>query len=115
MNMAAGATARPDRRDVAGLRGRMAIPVIVAPMFLISSPDMVIAAANSGIIAAFPAANARTIEAFDEWCRTIVTALGDRGLWAVNLIMHPSYSRLGEEIAVIARYRPPLVISALGS
>src|SRR5690349_5642211 len=76
---------------------------------------MVIAAARAGIIGAFPAANARTTEAFEEWCRTIVAALGDGGLWAVNLILHPSYSRFGEELALIGRYRPPLVITALGS
>lgn len=115
MTTAVRTAERSDRRDIAELRERMALPVIVAPMFLISSPEMVIAAARSGIIGAFPAPNARTIATFEEWCRTIVAALGVGGLWAVNLIMHPSYSRLGEEIAVIARYQPPLVISALGS
>ena len=103
------------QRRAAALRGRMTLPVIVAPMFLISSPEMVIAAARAGIIGAFPAANARTTEAFEDWCRTIVAALGDDGLWAVNLILHPSYSRFGEELALIGRYRPPLVITALGS
>lgn len=93
----------------------MTIPVIVAPMFLISSPDMIVAAARAGIVGAFPAPNARTVELFEQWCRTIVAAVGDNGLWAVNLIVHPSYSRLGEEIAVIARYKPTLVITALGN
>jgi nitronate monooxygenase len=113
--MAAPATISGNRQGAAAIRARLALPVVVAPMFLISSPEMVIAAAGNGIIGAFPAANARSIDIFEQWCQTIVTAVGDGGLWAVNLIVHASYSRFGEEIAVIARYRPPLVITALGS
>lgn len=93
----------------------MALPVVVAPMFLISGPDMVIAASRSGVIAAFPAPNARTTNDFETWCRTITSSVGDSGLWAVNLIVHPSYSRFAEEIAIVARYQPPLVITALGN
>lgn len=93
----------------------MMLPVVVAPMFLISGPDMVIAAARAGVIGAFPAPNARTVADFETWCRTISSAVGEGGLWAINLIVHPSYSRFAEEIAIVARYKPPLVITALGN
>lgn len=115
MSTSAHRVDQDDRRRAGAFRDRLTLPVIVAPMFLISSPEMVIAAARAGIVGAFPAANARTTEAFEEWCRTIVDALGEDGLWAVNLIVHQSYSRFGEELATIARHRPPLVITALGS
>jgi nitronate monooxygenase len=106
---------RTANAKVERLRARMTLPVVVAPMFLISSPDMVIAAAQAGVIGAFPAPNARTVADFQTWCRTIASAVGEGGLWAVNLIAHPSYSRFAEEIAIVARYKPPLVITALGN
>lgn len=96
-------------------RARLAVPVIVAPMFLISGPEMVIAACRAGVIGCFPAPNARTIEDLVTWCRAIRDGTADAAApWAMNLLVHPSYARFDEELAIIGEYRPPLVITALG-
>jgi nitronate monooxygenase len=95
--------------------GRLRIPVLAAPMFLVSGPELVIAAARAGIAGSFPAAGARTVDEVDRWCETIASAVGSDGCWAVNLIAHRSYDRLAAELAAICRHRPPLVITALGS
>lgn len=107
-----------DRSLVADLYGRMRLPVFLAPMFLISSPQMVIAAAKAGVIGAFPAANARTIEDLGDWLTTISTGLGtDRlaGMWAINMIVHQSYDRFAAELDLICEYKPKIVVTALGS
>jgi len=100
---------------LAPLIDKMRLPVIVAPMFQISGPDMVIAACQGGAIGAFPAPNARTIEDLDAWCSRISKETRDAAPWAMNLLTHPSYLRHEEELAMIRRHRPPLVITALGS
>lgn len=99
-------------RALAGLR----LPVVAAPMFLVSGPDMVIAAANSGIVGAFPTPNCRTAGQLDDWMTRIVAQTRDApGLWAANLVTHSSNPRLADDLALVARHRPPLVITALGS
>jgi len=98
----------------AGLR----LPVIVAPMFLISGPALVIAAAKSGVIGAFPAPNARTIDDLRGWLTRITAELGAVGChdqWAVNMIVHASYNRFEAELDLVCEYRPRIVITALGS
>lgn len=100
---------------------RLDVPIVAAPMFLVSSPELVIAAARSGILGAFPAANCRDIDELDRWLQLISTSLSSnnapaRGsLWAVNLITHRSNAMLGEQIECVMSYRPPVVISAMGS
>jgi nitronate monooxygenase len=89
------------------------LPAIAAPMFLVSGPDLVIAAARAGIIGAFPAANARTITELADWCARI--AHEATGIWAINLITHSSYDRLQAELDLVAQWKPELVITALGS
>jgi nitronate monooxygenase len=84
-------------------------------MFLISGPELVIAAAQAGIIAAFPAPNARTIEDLKAWLERITGALGETGNWAMNMIVHNSYDRFEAELALVEAYQPKLVITALGS
>jgi nitronate monooxygenase len=98
---------------LAGLK----LPVIVAPMFLISGPDLVIAAAKAGIIGAFPAPNARTIADLRAWLARITTELGiaHADHWAINMIVHPSYDRFEAELDLICEYKPKIVITALGS
>jgi nitronate monooxygenase len=98
---------------------KMKIPVIQAPMFLISGPDMVINACKSGIVGCFPTPNARTTEILEQWLVSITQTLaqhdGPVAPWAVNLIVHPSNKRLSEDLALIVKYKPPIVITALGS
>ena len=108
----------------AGIRAKLALPVVVAPMFLVSGPDLVLAACRSGVIGAFPAPNARSIEILDDWMGRIARDLAsaqrvgpDAGVapWAQNLVMHSTYDRLRAELDLVARHRPPIVITALGS
>jgi nitronate monooxygenase len=95
---------------------RLRVPVIAAPMFLVSGVELVLAACRAGVVGAFPAANARTIDDLDAWCGQVTAALDEEDApWALNIVAHRTYGRLGDELAVIRRHRPPLVISALGS
>lgn len=97
------------------------LPAIVAPMFLVSGPDMVIAACCSGVIGSFPAPNARTIDILDEWMDRISreVAAGAKGsgtdVWVQNLVVHRTYERLPQELELVAHYKPPIVVTALGS
>ena len=107
-----------NRDIVSTLYNQMRLPVIVAPMFLISGPDLVIASAKAGIIGCFPAPNARTIEVLEEWLDKIESELKDttyEGMWAMNMIVHKSYDRFEAELALVERYKPKFVVTALGS
>lgn len=100
------------------LRRNLRLPAIAAPMFLVSGPAMVIAACKAGIIGSFPAPNARTSEALEQWFLEIEAGLAQHPLaanYAVNLVVHRSNPRLADDVAAVLRHRPPLVITALGS
>ena len=97
---------------------RLSLPVIAAPMFLVSGVEMVVAACRAGIVGAFPAPNARTVADLEAMCDAITGALAASpraAPWAMNLITHATYERLDPELEIIAHYRPELVITALGS
>lgn len=100
---------------LSGLR----IPVVAAPMFLVSGPDLVVEACRSGVIGSFPTQNCRTVGQLDEWLGTIGDRLRDAGPStapvAVNLVTHSSNRRLAEDLRLVAEYQPPIVITALGS
>lgn len=89
------------------------LPVIAAPMFLVSGPDLVIAAARAGIVGAFPTPNARTAEQLDAWMTRIAAEAGGR--WCANLVTHSTNARLADDLALVAKHKPPLVVTALGS
>lgn len=100
------------------LRKNLKLPAIVAPMFLVSGPQMVIASSRAGLIGSFPAPNARTPEILEDWLSEIETALADdhdTALWAVNLVVHPSNDRFPGDLEAVVRHKVPLVITALGS
>lgn len=100
------------------LGSQLRLPVIAAPMFLISGPELVMAAARAGIIGSFPAPNARTIDDLAAWLHQIdaeLAALGKPGLWAINMIVHPTYGRFDAELDLICQYKPSIVVTALGS
>lgn len=109
------------RERIAEIKTQLVVPAVVAPMFLVSGPDMVIAAVQAGMVGAFPAPNARDIDIFEDWLKRISTAANAndgrqfKGSWAVNLVVHSTYPRLDEELALLEKYQPPLVITALGS
>lgn len=93
-------------------------------MFLVSGPELVVAACKAGIVGAFPTPNARPIQVLEDWMRRITEGLAAArtadpnaiiGPWAANLVTHSSNVRLPEDLALVAKYRPPIVITALGS
>jgi nitronate monooxygenase len=103
---------------------RLRIPVIGAPMFIVSNPKLVIAQCTSGIVGGFPALNARPGSALDEWLHEISEALAawDRdhperpaAPFAVNQIVHRSNDRLDHDMEVCAKRKVPIVISSLGA
>lgn len=96
------------------VKARLRIPALAAPMFLVSGPDMTVAACEAGIIGSFPANNARTTDDLDAWLGEVTERAGDRP-WAVNIMVHRSYARMDEEVALVLKHRPPIVITALGS
>ncbi len=89
------------------------LPVIVAPMFLVSGPDLVIASSNAGLIGSFPGPNARTAEELEDWMHQINNATSNP--WAFNMITHKTYDRFSEELDLIKKFQPKIVITALGS
>jgi nitronate monooxygenase len=98
------------------LASRLRLPLVAAPMFLVSGPDLVIAACKAGVIGSFPFPNARTTGDLRLWLDRLKTALGSADApRAANLMVHPTYARLDEEIALVEEYRPEIVITALGS
>ena len=90
------------------------LPVIGAPMFLLSSPELVIASCRAGILGSFPALNARTTEELDQWLTRIIVEVRERP-FGVNLIVHPSNPRVEADLKVLARHKVPLVITSLGA
>ena len=98
------------------LAGRLAIPAIVAPMFLISGPDLVVECCKAGLLGTFPALNQRTTGGFVAWLDEIESRLdGDAAPYGVNLIVHRTNSRLQADLDVIVKRKVPLVITSLGT
>jgi nitronate monooxygenase len=103
---------------------RLRIPVIGAPMFIVSNPKLVIAQCTSGIVGSFPALNARPAEKLDEWLHEITETLAawDRdhpdnpaAPFAVNQIVHRSNDRFEHDMEVCAKWKVPIVITSLGA
>ncbi|MGA7810326.1 NAD(P)H-dependent flavin oxidoreductase [Bradyrhizobium sp.] len=105
-------------------KDRLTIPVIGAPLFIISVPDLVIAQCKAGVVGAFPALNARPPELLDEWLARIKEELAayDRAHperpsapFAVNQIVHRSNNRLEQDLALCEKHKVPMIISSLGA
>lgn len=102
----------------ASLNKNLRLPVICAPMFIISNPDLVIAQCRSGIIGSFPALNARPKELLDAWLTRIKAELAADPLaapFAVNQIIHPSNERLESDMALCVKHEVPLIITSLSA
>jgi nitronate monooxygenase len=108
----------------APLFDRLRLPVIAAPMFIVSGPELVIAQCKAGIVGSFPALNARPQSLLDEWLHRITEELAahDRAHpeapaapFAVNQIVHRSNDRLEADLATCAKWRVPIVITSLGA
>src|SRR5690349_891356 len=97
------------------IRNRLKLPLIAAPMFLVSGPALVTAACRAGVIGSFPTANCRTIEELDSWLAEIKSATAGAAPFCPNLIVHRSNPRLADDLAAVVRARPELVITSVGS
>jgi nitronate monooxygenase len=100
------------------------LPVIGAPLFIVSNPALVIAQCKAGIVGSFPALNARPQSQLDEWLHEISEALADHDRahpdrpaapFAVNQIVHRSNARFEEDMATCAKWKVPIVITSLGA
>lgn len=104
------------------LRQKLALPLIGAPMFIVSQPDLVLAQCKAGVLGAFPALNARPAALLDEWLTRITTELADFQAqnpdrpvapFAVNQIVHPSNDRLEADMALCVKHEVPVIITSL--
>jgi len=105
------------------LEGRLAVPAIAAPMFLVSGPDLVVEACRSGVLGSFPALNQRTTQGFEDWLVEIEGRLdgvnqtdgGGPAPYGVNLIVHKSNPRVQADLEICVKHKVPLVITSLGA
>jgi nitronate monooxygenase len=105
------------------LLANLSIPVVAAPMFLISGPKLVTACCKNGIIGTFPALNQRSSEGFEEWLIEIKNELAQfeqetgkkAAPFGVNLIVHHSNPRLQADLALCVKHEVPLIITSLGA
>lgn len=101
----------------------LSLPVIAAPMFLISGPKLVVECCKNGIVGTFPALNQRTSEGFEEWLVQIKSELkafeeetGKKAApFGVNLVVHPTNPRLEADVKLCIKHKVPLVITSLGA
>lgn len=102
---------------------QLSLPVVAAPMFLISNPELVIACCTNGVVGTFPALNQRSSEGFEAWLVQIKKALSDfeaetgkkAAPFGVNLIVHPTNPRLEADLKLCIKHRVPLIITSLGA
>ena len=95
--------------------GRLRLPVVAAPMFLISGPDLVVETSNAGAVGSFPALNQRTSDGYRDWLDEIAERLTpDAAPFGVNLVVHKSNPRLEADLAITIDRKVPLVITSLG-
>jgi nitronate monooxygenase len=105
------------------LRDRLRLPLIAAPMFLVSGPALVTAACRAGVVGSFPTANCRTVEELDAWLagmaddakRAADTEGRAPAPWCPNLIVHRSNPRVPEDLAAVLRHKAEIVITSVGS
>ncbi len=101
------------------LLDKLRLPVVAAPMFLVSGPALVIAASQAGVLGAFPISNTRTLEDLEDWLSRMSSALGnledpDFRPWGLAITVHRTNSRFPDEIELVRKYKVPFVITALG-
>lgn len=110
------------RTLVTELYEQLTLPVISAPMFIVSGPELVIAQCASGIVGSMPALNARPQSMLTEWLTQVETALAELkrkepqrriAPYAINHIIHKSNDRLAEDLDVCAQHKVPLIITSL--
>jgi nitronate monooxygenase len=109
--------------SIVALKGRLSLPVIGSPLFMISAPDLVIAQCRAGVIGSMPSLNARPAAQLDDWLAEISERLGNHDKqhpnspsapFAINLIVHRSNNRLQHDLAICIKHRVPIIIVSLG-
>ncbi|RLP55306.1 MAG: nitronate monooxygenase [Ketobacter sp.] len=107
----------------ASFEGRLKLPVVAAPMFLVSGPQMLIENCKAGVVGTFPALNQRTSEGFEEWLVEIEKALSEfeaqtgesAAPYGVNLIVHKTNPRLQADLEICVKHKVPVIITSLGA
>ena len=102
---------------------RLSLPLIAAPMFLVSGVDLVVAACGHGVIGSFPTANCRNVEQLETWLTDMAERLRRRAdetgnpcaPICPNLIVHRSNPRLFDDLRIVLKHSPELVITSVGS
>jgi len=106
------------------LRDALSLPLVAAPMFIVSNPELVIAQCKAGIVGSFPALNARPAAELEAWLQRITSELEaynranpERAAapFAVNQIVHGSNDRLQHDLQMCVKYKVPIVITSLGA
>ncbi|NRH26009.1 nitronate monooxygenase family protein [Pseudomonas sp. MS19] len=98
------------------LENKLRLPLVAAPMFLVSNPDLVLACCKNGVVGSFPALNQRESSGFKHWLEQIEAGLTpDSAPYAVNLIVHKSNPRLQADLAICIEHQVPIVITSLGA
>ena len=100
------------------------LPVIAAPLFIISTPQLVIAQCKAGVVGSMPALNARPVSQLDDWLAEITETLAAHNRahpdspaapFAINQIVHKSNDRLEQDMALCVQYQVPIIITSLGA
>ncbi len=108
----------------ASLRNTLSLPLVAAPMFLISGPELALACCKAGIVGSFPALNQRTSEGLEQWLIQMNSELEafraehpDAAVapWAVNLVVHKTNPRWQADLALCVQHKVPLIITSLGA
>ncbi|MGI9400158.1 MAG: NAD(P)H-dependent flavin oxidoreductase [Rhizobiaceae bacterium] len=106
------------------LQDRLVIPVVGAPLFIISHPALTLAQCKAGVVGSFPALNARPLSQLDEWLSEITSELDKHrqdhpeaktAPFAVNQIVHKSNKRLEQDLELCVKHKVPIVITSLGA
>ena len=106
------------------LKDRLSVPVVAAPLFIISHPELTLAQCKAGVVGSFPALNARPVEQLDDWLAQLTEELAAHQAanpgsktapFAVNQIVHKSNNRLQQDLELCVKYKAPIVITSLGA
>lgn len=103
----------------ASLEGKLRLPVVAAPMFLVSGPELLLASCRQGVLGTLPALNQRTSDGFEQWLVDIRQGLEEAGMpdapYGVNLIVHRTNPRVQADLELCIKHRVPVIITSLGA
>ena len=106
------------------LKQNLRLPLVAAPMFIVSTRELVVEQCKAGVVGTFPSLNARTVDEFEQWLQYIVAQLAaydaenpdaPSAPYAVNMMVHKTNPRVEEDLALCVKYKVPIVITSLGA